>query len=96
MAGAATLSEQETEMWELVQEMVERLVERPDEVRVSAEPGNAVLLLRVSVAPRDLGKVIGKDGRMARALRTIVGAAAVRVGVRCELNIGGKGDACRF
>jgi predicted RNA-binding protein YlqC (UPF0109 family) len=76
-------------MAELVEFLARRLVDSPDEVRVErAEEGDA-LVLRLHVAPDDVGKVIGRQGRIARALRTIVRAGAVREGRRVQLEIVG-------
>ena len=74
-------------MAELVEFLARRLVDSPDEVRVErAEEGDA-LVLRLHVAPDDVGKVIGRQGRIARALRTIVRASAARERRRVRLDI---------
>lgn len=57
------------------------LVDEPDAVRVEAEPDDRGVILRLFVAPDDMGKVIGRGGRTARALRTIVRVAGAREGV---------------
>lgn len=74
-------------MVELVASMARALVDHPDEVRVEAAPDRdgTVLLLRVS--PSDLGKVIGKQGRTARSIRTILGAASMKAQHRYALDI---------
>jgi len=56
------------------------LVDNPDEVKVESLEGQRAIILQLSVAPEDMGKIIGRNGRVAKALRTLVGAAAVRDG----------------
>ncbi len=65
-------------MQELVEYMVRALVDNPDQVHINEIEGETVLVYEVSVAESDLGKVIGKSGRIANALRTIVKAAAMK------------------
>jgi predicted RNA-binding protein YlqC (UPF0109 family) len=79
-------------MVELVSGMAKALVDQPQEVSVtaSAENDGTVLLLRV--APADLGKVIGKQGRTARSIRTILGAASMKAQHRFSLDIVRVGD----
>jgi predicted RNA-binding protein YlqC (UPF0109 family) len=74
---------------ELVEYLARGLVDQPDEVRVvrSEREGNVVLELHV--APDDVGKVIGRQGRIARALRTIVRASGARSNERALLEIVG-------
>jgi uncharacterized protein len=73
---------------ELVAELARRLVDEPDAVRVEeVEEPDGTLLLRLHVAEGDVGKVIGRQGRLARALRTIVRAGGVEAGCRMQLEI---------
>src|SRR5262249_41702038 len=73
---------------ERVAELARRLVDEPDEVRVEeVEEGDGTLRLRLHVAEGDVGKVIGRQGRLARALRTIVRAGGVEAGRRLQLEI---------
>jgi len=65
-------------MRELVELMVRSLVDYPDEARVNEVAGESVTVYEVSVAETDLGKVIGKGGRIANAMRTIIKAAATK------------------
>ncbi|HLS90952.1 MAG TPA: KH domain-containing protein [Limnochordia bacterium] len=65
-------------MKELVKYLAEALVEHPEEVRVSQVEGEKSIILELRVASSDMGKVIGKQGRVAKALRTVVKAAAPR------------------
>ena len=63
------------------------IVDDPDQVRVEAEPDERGVILRLSVAPDDMGKVIGRGGRTARALRTLVRVAGSREGVGTIIEI---------
>ncbi len=77
-------------MAELLAELARRLVDEPDAVRVEqVEVDDGSLLLRLHVAEGDVGKVIGRQGRLARALRTIVRAGGVAAGRRLQLEIVG-------
>ena len=77
-------------MAELVAELARRLVDEPDAVRVDeVEEEDGTLLLRLHVAEGDVGKVIGRQGRIARALRTIVRAGGPHAGRRLQLEIMG-------
>jgi uncharacterized protein len=73
---------------ELVAELARRLVDEPDAVRVEeVEEPDGTLILELYVAEGDIGKVIGRQGRLARALRTIVRAGGVEAGRRVQLEI---------
>ncbi|HEY2208746.1 MAG TPA: KH domain-containing protein [Gaiellaceae bacterium] len=75
-------------MAELVAELARRLVDEPDAVRVDEfEEADGTLVLRLHVAEGDVGKVIGRQGRLARALRTVVRAGGVQAGRRLQLEI---------
>ena len=74
-------------MQELVEYIANSLVDRPEEVRVSLEEKEDVTVLHLSVAKEDLGKIIGRQGRTARALRTLVNAASAKQERRCILEI---------
>lgn len=74
-------------MVDLVRSMVVALVDEPESVVVDGHLSDGCMRVNVKVANGDAGKVIGKQGRTARSLRTIVGAAGVKYRVRCELNI---------
>ncbi|MSO21156.1 MAG: KH domain-containing protein [Acidobacteria bacterium] len=63
------------------------LVDKPDEVAVHAIDGEQSTVLELRVAPDDLGKVIGKQGRTARSIRTILGAAGMKLRRRFTLEI---------
>jgi predicted RNA-binding protein YlqC (UPF0109 family) len=75
-------------MRELLEYLVSALVERPDEVKVEEfEEDDGTLVLELSVADDDYGKVIGRGGRTAQALRTVVKAAAVKDNRRVLVDI---------
>ena len=77
-------------MIELLEELARRLVDEPDAVRVEqAEGDDGALVLRLHVAEGDVGKVIGRQGRIARALRTLVRAGGPQAGRRLQLEIVG-------
>jgi predicted RNA-binding protein YlqC (UPF0109 family) len=71
----------------LLEELARRLVDEPDSVRVETSEEDGTLVLRLYVAPDDVGKVIGRQGRIARALRTVVRASAGRGDRRVQLEI---------
>jgi predicted RNA-binding protein YlqC (UPF0109 family) len=72
---------------ELVTYIASSLVEYPDQVQVAEVEGEQTTVLELRVAKEDLGKVIGRQGRTARAIRTILGAASSRAGKRSVLEI---------
>jgi predicted RNA-binding protein YlqC (UPF0109 family) len=72
---------------ELVEYVVKSLVDLPDQVNVSEIEGEQTTVIEVTVAKEDLGKVIGKQGRTARAIRTILNATATKLGKRSVLEI---------
>lgn len=74
-------------MKELVTEIAKALVDSPDEVVVREVAGEQVTVLELRVAPTDLGKVIGKQGRTARSIRTLLGAAGMKMNRRFTLEI---------
>jgi hypothetical protein len=72
---------------ELLEWVARRLVDDPDAVRVETVESDGATVLRLHVAPEDVGKVIGRQGRLARALRTLVRASGGRSGRRLVLEI---------
>lgn len=74
-------------MKELLEFLARSLVDHPEQVRVEATESDNSVVLRLSVAPEDLGRVIGKQGRIARALRTVVKASAVKDGKQATVEI---------
>lgn len=74
-------------MKELVQIIAKSLVDNPDEVQVNEIAGEQSIILELKVAPDDMGKVIGKQGRIAKAIRTVVKAAAIKENKRVVVEI---------
>lgn len=74
-------------MSELLLAMVEKLVDDPDSLHVETDTGENTTTFRLYVAPDDLGKVIGKQGRTARSLRTILSAIGSKANHRMQLDV---------
>lgn len=74
-------------MKELVEYLVKALVDKPEEVSIVQTDGESVTILEIRVASDDAGKVIGKEGRIANAIRTIVKAAAAKNNKRVNVEI---------
>ena len=74
-------------MKELVEMIAKALVDNPEQVFVRSIDGEQSTVLELKVAPTDLGKVIGKQGRTARSIRTILGAAGMKLKRRYSLEI---------
>jgi len=72
---------------ELVEYMVRSLVDKPEEVRISEVEKEQSVIYEVRVAPEDMGKIIGRQGRIAKAMRTIVKAASVKSGKKAVVEI---------
>ncbi|MEJ5348490.1 MAG: KH domain-containing protein [Desulfosoma sp.] len=72
---------------ELIEYMARALVDKPEHVRVSEIEGEQTSVIELRVAKEDLGKVIGKQGRTARAMRTILSAASTKIRKRAVLEI---------
>ncbi len=79
--------EQGGDMRALVEQIAKALVDEPEQVAVRAIDGEQVTVLELRVSPNDLGKVIGKQGRTARSIRTILGAAGMKLKKRYTLEI---------
>lgn len=71
----------------LIEMMAKSLVDRPEDVKVTEVEGERTTVFELRVSQGDLGKVIGKQGKTARAMRTILGAAGTKIGKRCVLEI---------
>ena len=71
----------------LIEQISKALVDKPEEVVVANVEGERTTVFELRVATSDLGKVIGKQGKTARAMRTILGAAGTKLGKRCVLEI---------
>jgi predicted RNA-binding protein YlqC (UPF0109 family) len=74
-------------MRELIEYIAKALVDNPDEVSVSEVEGEVTSVIELRVAKSDLGKVIGKEGRTARAMRTLLTAASTKIRKRAVLEI---------
>lgn len=74
-------------MCELVEMIVKSLVDKPEEVSVKEVEGTQTIIIEVKVAPDDMGKIIGKQGRIAKAIRTVVKAAATKENKRVVVEI---------
>lgn len=72
---------------DLIEYIAKALVDNPEHVQVAEIEGEQTSVLELKVAKEDLGKVIGKQGRTARAMRTILGAASTKAGKRAVLEI---------
>lgn len=74
-------------MRELVEYLAKSLVDQPEAVKVSEVSGERSVVLEIKVAPDDMGKIIGKHGRIVKAIRTVAKAAATKEGKRVEVEI---------
>lgn len=74
-------------MKELVIRIVKQLVDNPEKVRVKEVKGEQNIILELSTNKEDIGKVIGKQGRTIKALRTLLNAASVKTGQRVTLEV---------
>jgi len=83
----SNLSRKEPAIKELVAEIARALVDRPEGVQVSEVEGSQVTVLELKTHPEDLGKVIGRQGRTAQAIRTLLGAAGMKLHKRFTLEI---------
>ncbi len=74
-------------MKELVEVIAKALVENPDEVTVTERKDGDTLVIELRVAPSDMGKVIGKQGRIAKAIRSVVKAASAKSDIKAVVDI---------
>lgn len=74
-------------MGSLVEVIAKALVTKPDEVSVTEEMDGDTIVVKLRVADDDIGKIIGKSGRIAKAIRTVVRAAAIKQNVRVSVEI---------
>lgn len=74
-------------MKELIRHIIQALVDHPEQVAISEVEGKQITVLEVKVAKEDLGKVIGKQGRNAKAIRTILNAASAKASKRAIMEI---------
>jgi len=81
------MTEQSGDMRALIEQIAKSLVDEPDQVSINQVDSEQGTVLELKVAPNDLGKVIGKQGRTARAMRTLLGAAGMKFHKRFTLEI---------
>ncbi len=74
-------------MKELVEVIAKKLVDNPDEVVVTEKKDGRNIVIELHVAPQDMGKVIGKQGRIAKAIRAVVKAASTREDLKVDVEI---------
>ena len=74
-------------MKNLVEMIVRALVDNPDEVNITETAGESIIILEISVSADDVGKVIGKEGRIANTIRTVVKAAAAKLDKKVTVEI---------
>jgi len=74
-------------MKELLETIARALVDYPDEVTVNEVEGENIIILELRVAKEDMGKVIGKQGRIAKAIRSVMKAAAIKENVKVAVEI---------
>ncbi len=74
-------------MRDLIEYIAKALVDKPEDVSVKVTEGEKTTIVELRVAQEDMGKVIGKQGRTAMAMRTILNAASTKMGKRCLLEI---------
>ena len=77
----------DTKLIELTLRMAQAVVNNPDEIRVEATEGVSMIVLELSVNPDDMGRVIGKKGQIANAMRTVLRSSAAKNGKRVNLEI---------
>ena len=81
------MADRTDEIVQLVELIARALVDKPEEVSVRAVEGEQVKVLELSVADEDIGKVIGKRGRTAKSIRTLLGAAGMKLNKRFTLEV---------
>lgn len=74
-------------MKDLVENIVKSLVDHPSEVEVNQTDGESIIIIEIKVGSQDIGKVIGKEGRIANSIRTIVKAASAKLDKKANVEI---------
>ncbi len=72
---------------ELLEHVIKSIVDNPEQVEIKEIPGERVVIYEVRVAPEDLGKIIGREGRTAKAIRTIIAAVSLKKGKKAVIEI---------
>jgi predicted RNA-binding protein YlqC (UPF0109 family) len=88
LLGLKEIPEATNHMKELIEYIAKSIVNKPDDVVVTEEQTDEGILLKLQVDQDDMGRVIGKQGRVAQAMRTLLKVIAVKEGVRVNLEIG--------
>jgi predicted RNA-binding protein YlqC (UPF0109 family) len=81
------MTEMAGDMSLLVTQIAQAIVDAPEQVQVAAVEDGDVMVLELRVAPTDIGKVIGRQGRTVKSMRTVLGAASLKLQQRYELEI---------
>jgi uncharacterized protein len=87
MAAEAGQASKASPLTAVVEVVARALVDRPDAVKVRESTRRGMTIIELTTAPDDMGKIIGRQGRTAAALRTLVAVTAERLGVRAQLDI---------
>jgi len=87
------MAEETINMKELIEYIAKSIVNKPEAVVVTEEQDSERLVLKLQVDPEDTGRVIGKQGRVAQAMRTLLRVMAVREGIRARLEIVSEAEA---
>ncbi len=74
-------------MKELLEYIIKSLVDHPEDVNINVVDGSRSVIFEVKVSPEDVGKIIGREGRIAKAIRTVIKAAAIKEGKRATVEI---------
>ena len=83
------LTQKETSIHDLLHHIVKELVSKPDEIKIAKSEKDGELLYELTVAPEDMGKVIGRQGRIVKSIRAIFKSAAAHAGIRASFDIVG-------
>ena len=86
--AASQIDSETQELCELIEYVASRLVDHPDEVEIVGDRRGQMVRVQVNVHDDDMGRIIGREGRIARAMRTLLMIAASRRGLRSSLDIG--------
>lgn len=87
MSDGASTQEAVNPLRAVVEVVVKALVDKPDSVRVTEHERRGMTILELTTAPNDMGKIIGRQGRTASALRTLVAVTAEKHGLKAHLDI---------
>lgn len=74
-------------MKDLLELIIKSIVDHPDKVKIKEEKGEGIVSLKLNLAPEDMGKVIGKKGKIIKAIRTLVRIPAIKQGIRVNVDL---------